>query len=296
MADEMTVAPSDFTFITTCKGRLAHLKQSLPRMCAQSGAQVIVVDYSCPDETAQWVKANHSTVKVIEVPGQSGFLLPRARNLGAAEATTPWIMFLDADILLAPGFLQQVLPRLDPKHYFRADPISRQNWGSVICTLDHFRSTGGYDEVYRGWGSEDDDLYDMLDWHGATKAGFPGALVSEIDHGNDLRTRYYDVSIVTGHRINQTYRRMKSDLTGVLGVSLPLEDRQRLYQRAQAIIDILEKGKRPSVKLELKVPDFISGLPEDFPVSKFGVTRMVRSLNYSVSLASIVQPRIDAAS
>lgn len=292
----MTASPGDFTFITTCKGRLEHLKQSLPRMCAQMAAKVIVVDYSCPDGTAQWVNANFPGVSVIEVPGQSGFLLPRARNLGAAEATTPWIMFLDADILLAPDFLQQVLPLLDQKHYYRADPISRQNWGSVICTLDHFRRTGGYDEVYRGWGSEDDDLYDMLEWHGAIKAGYPGALVSEIEHGNDLRTRYYDVSIVTGHRINQTYRRMKSDLTGVLGVPLPLQERHKLYQQAKAIIDILEKGKRPSVKLELKIPDFISGLPEDFPVSKYGVTRMVRALSYSVSLASIMQPRIDVAS
>lgn len=45
------------SIITTCKGRLEHLRQTLPKMLAQqysSRFEVIVVDYDCPDETYRW--------------------------------------------------------------------------------------------------------------------------------------------------------------------------------------------------------------------------------------------------
>ena len=40
-----------FSIVTTCKGRLEHLQRSLPSFAAQSGAEVVVVDYDCPDGT-----------------------------------------------------------------------------------------------------------------------------------------------------------------------------------------------------------------------------------------------------
>ena len=36
------------TFITTCRGRLAHLRETLPSFAAQPDAAVIVVDYRLP--------------------------------------------------------------------------------------------------------------------------------------------------------------------------------------------------------------------------------------------------------
>ena len=54
---DMTKAPQ-FSIITTCKGRLDHLKQTLPAMLAQADAEVIVVDFSCPQDTAGYVERN----------------------------------------------------------------------------------------------------------------------------------------------------------------------------------------------------------------------------------------------
>ncbi len=48
----MARAKPKFSIITTCKGRLEHLKQTLPAMLAQKDSEVIVVDYSCPHGTA----------------------------------------------------------------------------------------------------------------------------------------------------------------------------------------------------------------------------------------------------
>ena len=45
--------------IVTCKGRLEHLKQTLPLLMAMPDSEVIVVDYDCPDRSGDWVRAEH---------------------------------------------------------------------------------------------------------------------------------------------------------------------------------------------------------------------------------------------
>lgn len=284
MADSVTANPGDFTFVTTCKGRLAHLKRSLPRMCAQAGAQVVVVDYSCPDGAADWVRANHPGVQVVQVTDDAPFVVSRARNLGGAAVTTPWLMFIDADMLLADDFLQQVLPLLRPSLFFRAAPQSRQNWGSVICSREQYLLTGGYDEVYRGWGTEDDDFYDSLALTGARRADYPAALLSEIEHSDELRTRFHSVSIVTSHRINQIYRRIKFDLMSIMGMALPLPEREALYEQVRTCVRALELGQRQSARFEMQVPDWHMGPPPDISAADVGVVRLSRALHYTISL------------
>lgn len=44
------------TFVTTCRGRLAHLRRSLPTFVAQPDAEVVVVDYDCPERSGEWVE------------------------------------------------------------------------------------------------------------------------------------------------------------------------------------------------------------------------------------------------
>ena len=42
-----------FSIVTTCKGRLGNLKQSLPTFVAEAAAEVVVVDYDCPEGTGR---------------------------------------------------------------------------------------------------------------------------------------------------------------------------------------------------------------------------------------------------
>src|SRR3954471_12220533 len=86
-----------FGIITTCMGRLDHLKQSLPKMVAQGCHQVIVVDYSCPQHSGEYVRNNFPSVRVVSVAGQEHFSNWRARNAGASVATADVLVFVDAD-------------------------------------------------------------------------------------------------------------------------------------------------------------------------------------------------------
>src|SRR5215831_1429088 len=119
------MAAPDLSFITVCKGRLAHLKQSLPLLAAQTGTEAIVVDYSCPQGTHDWVAQNFPKVKIVKVDDDPGFCVARGRNLGAAAASTARLCFVDADVKLRDGFASWAREHAQPRHYYRALQASK---------------------------------------------------------------------------------------------------------------------------------------------------------------------------
>lgn len=242
-----------FTYITTCKGRLAHLKQTLPRLAAEPGIACVVVDYDCPDGTAAWVSANHPNVKVVRVTDTPGFSAARARNLGGAAATTEWLGFFDADILPAPQFFAEVLPQLKAGMHFRAQPLTRQTWGSVICRREDFELVGGYDEIYEGWGVEDDDLYEALKLNGVVAAGFAGALLSEVRHSDELRTRFHPISLIKSHRINSFYKQIKYDMMSLMRAPVPEQIRRSIYNNVRKEVLAESDGEKKPVKVTISL-------------------------------------------
>jgi len=158
---------SDMTIVTACMGRLAYLRQSLGRMVAQPGCSCVVVDYSCPDGSGDWVAAHHPAVRVVRVPGQTRFSVPRARNAGLRAIETPWVCFCDADVVPESSFIDAVRPLLRPGSYYRPAPLDDTGlYGTFIALRADLERVGGYDEVYQGWGDEDVDLYRALEFVG----------------------------------------------------------------------------------------------------------------------------------
>lgn len=96
--------PEDITYVTTCKGRLHHLKKTLPKIVKQGLGGIIVVDFDCPDGSGQWVKENYPQVQVIKINAQPTFDYSRSRNIGGHAAKTKWIAFFDADVLVSENF------------------------------------------------------------------------------------------------------------------------------------------------------------------------------------------------
>lgn len=182
---------NDIALLTTSRGRLHHLQQSLPLMLSQGAAEVVVVDYGCPDGTADWVERHHPTVRVVRVTDDTEFCLARARNTAAAHSRADWLVFVDADILISPGWVDWMRRHLVPGHFYRAAPIDGRRVpdtrGTVICTRDAFDALDGYDEMFRGWGGEDDDLYHRLAQQGVVQDIYPSAFVSAIAHDDSQR-------------------------------------------------------------------------------------------------------------
>jgi glycosyltransferase involved in cell wall biosynthesis len=230
------------SFVTTCKGRLHHLQQTLPLLAALDHAEVIVVDYGCPQGAGAWVEQHYPAIRVIRISDDPGFNVSRARNAGANAATAPWLCFIDADIVIQDGLLPWALENLRADAFYRPRPVDYEAYGSFFCTREAFLETGGYDEVIRGWGGEDDDFYLRLRLAGYREEGYPLALVAPIRHGDEERTAFYDKkNKESHHRVIQWYSNIKLDMMAIRGTPLPPAERMTLMQLAKQAAERVEQ-------------------------------------------------------
>ena len=164
-------------------------------MLRQPGAEVVVVDYGCPDGTADHVAARHPSVRVVRTGPVEGFNASLARNLGAAEATGETLVFVDADVVLADGFLAFVQENLKPDAFAKPrDPQTlgeNSVQGTCVVHRSHFELVGGYDEVLVNYGGEDLELYERLRTAHVQLMQLPPSLFARvIPHGQEDRERY----------------------------------------------------------------------------------------------------------
>lgn len=133
-------------------------------------SEIIVVDNNSTDNTANLARQAGAQV-VFEPINQIG----RARNAGAAAATGDWLLFVDADSVLNPGLLADILRLIeDGKSVGCGSTLQMQglpwwaNWtlqlwtgmsilfrwaagALVVCRSDAFRDVGGFSpELYAG--------------------------------------------------------------------------------------------------------------------------------------------------
>ena len=237
-----------FSIITTCKGRLDHLKATLPKMVAQGASEVIVVDYSCPEKTGEWVASNFPAVRVVSVPGQQQFSNWKARNAGASVATSDILLFVDADTALADGateWLSANLPeqafgffkRAASQSFNKGGPrlAANQLKGFHVIPAAAFRRVGGYDEVLEGYAAgADTDLEEKLLRTRLAKHALDTRIVeSVIQHDAASRTEHHAHPVSVSYGAGLLYRAAKRVLLRTRGdVELPLRVRQHLYGAA----------------------------------------------------------------
>lgn len=243
---------TDIAFITTCKGRLHHIQQTLPLLLAESPAEIVVVDYGCPQGVGDWVASHHPAVTVVRVDGAPGFCVSRARNAGAQKSSAPWLCFIDADVKVAPGWIRWMADNLDPRCFYRAGMVNgeriQDTWGTVLCSRKGFAAVGGYDEAFGGWGGEDDDLYERLKMAGYAESAYPPQFVDAIRHDDAERTLFHDIKDRELHHfVNRFYTEAKLDLMKLIGRELPLAERQTMMQKIKTEIMAwdLDRAKAP---------------------------------------------------
>jgi glycosyltransferase involved in cell wall biosynthesis len=272
------------SIITTCKGRLAHLQQSLPRMAGHPNTEVIVVDYDCPERAGDWVAAEYPEVRVVRVSDAPTFNISHARNLGAQSARGQWLGFVDADILLAQGFVEQALPLLREGAFYLVAHRDPQVVGTVFCARTDYVASDGYDEVLQGWGAEDRDFYARLGMLGRAQQRLPGAWFSVIQHGSDDRVRHYETKDRwLNQRIGALYAQIKHDLARQLGkLSLPRGLRQTIYDEVRRTLCHAAEASQKSARVQI-------ALPPDLSVRLFGC-KLQRVWTYTLEMQSEQPP------
>jgi glycosyltransferase involved in cell wall biosynthesis len=128
-------------------------------------SEIIVVNNNSTDNTANLARQSGAQV-IFEPINQIG----RARNAGAAGATGDWLLFVDADSVLNPGLLADILRLIeDGKSVGCGSTLHMQGlpwwanlvfqlwkgtsilfrWASgalVVCRSDAFRDVGGFNQ------------------------------------------------------------------------------------------------------------------------------------------------------
>lgn len=224
---------------------------------ALADAEVVVVDYDCPQGTADWVAGAWPAARVVRAYDRPHFNLSKARNLGAQVATSPWLLFVDADAPVAPTILDEVAPLLEPGCYLVPEPRPWPLWGNMFVAAEDHRRIGGFDETFEGWGGEDQDYNDRLEMIGRRKGAFPLALLESLQHTDERRTEFYALTdIPLNAAINSLYSDVKLDLMRQ-GLDLNAAARSTLY--ADVTRAVTEAGPNGPVRLQVTFRDKVSG-------------------------------------
>jgi glycosyltransferase involved in cell wall biosynthesis len=258
-----------FSIITTCKGRLHHLKQSLPRFLQQADAEVIVVDYDCPDGTADYVRRTHPEAKVVAVTDAPVFNISDARNRGAAAAVGTWLAFLDADVMIAPDMFDRVAATIETRghafrRYFRFHSGPLSLFGSCVVLRADFQAVQGYDVAIQNYGGEDNEFYARLERRKITRLGLDADLVETcLEHSQEDRVQFFKRKSVLGSmRINTAYRLVKSALLQQYGVpELPEEMRRAIYDLVRRSVKEAFRAGQTTVRIEVPLPDDHETMP-----------------------------------
>ena len=260
--------------ITTCKSRLNHLKQTLPLMLARPGVEVIVIDYGCPQGTQAWVQAHYPQVKTARIDDDPLFNHARARNHGLAMASSEQVAFIDADICLSDAWWKWwdgLEPQRRTVYRCAQDTPDRGIWGSWMGQKEDLLAVEGYDEMFRGWGGEDDDLYQRLDSIGCRFEEFPSGALTSIPHSDADRTRHQPmVRLLHSFTLARYYRTAKAEAMAFFRAKgeLPLTIRQQIDRQIRPAFEPFVSGREnrpPSITLKLQARE---GLTEKWHLAK----------------------------
>lgn len=109
--------------------------------------EVIVVDSGSKDGTDQWVGEHMRGARGHVVGRNVGF--GSGCNLGVIDARAPYVLFLNADVEVGPGWLEPLVDVLDTQDTVGAvAPIMRDQTGAI----QEFGSVVGADGWCRAWG------------------------------------------------------------------------------------------------------------------------------------------------
>lgn len=201
----MTVA-----FVTTCKNRVQHLRETLPRNMAENpDAKFIVLDYNdqqglpeilwkyCQDEIESGKLAVYSYRE--NVPFQMAHAKNMAHRCGMVEGANV-LVNMDADNYAAPGFSEWLREHFQSGEDIFAWPrmikegegrLAKGISGRIGVTRTAFVLAGGYDEKYKTHSPDDKDFDARLRRLGFDRREIPSHFLNAILHNDKMRFREY---------------------------------------------------------------------------------------------------------
>lgn len=217
-------------FCITCKGRLEHLKKTLPENLADNAdfldCKFVLMDYNSQDGLQEYIKSVHALnldsgyLSVYTHMASGAFHVSHAKNMAARCAILEGadiLVTLDADNYTGPGFTQFIADRFREAGPWAGRPaiwpgvflcpnfplIKSLPYGSEFGRPDRgyagrfaihakdFVKMGGYDESFNTWHGEDVDMIARLGRLGYSMRHFENSQLKTIPHGPEVRFKEY---------------------------------------------------------------------------------------------------------
>ncbi|MBY0425791.1 MAG: glycosyltransferase family 2 protein [Cytophagales bacterium] len=122
------------------------LEQFLPKVIEYSpGADIFVIDNASTDQSVQWLRESFTSVKVIQLDKNYGFC--KGYNLGIEQIESKYLVLLNSDVEVTPGWLSSCEDLLDQNDHIAAcqpkilDFYHRNRF-------EHAGAAGGYIDKY----------------------------------------------------------------------------------------------------------------------------------------------------
>jgi len=206
--------------ITTCKGRTAHLRATLPENLQFLGqdALVVLLDYNDTEGLGDYIQAEHradlDSGRLVYYRNSDAprFHMAHAKNQAHRCALLEGAWFLvnvDADNFTGPGFSDYVVRRFkegtaEEEAVFLGARGNHRGpggltkvrtppgcFGRIAVTADAFRQAGGYDEIFAGWSPDDKDFANRVANLGYCWRRIRTSFLRSIKHGHGLRFQEY---------------------------------------------------------------------------------------------------------
>lgn len=186
------------SIIIPCKGRLSHLRECLPNVLSQTyqDLQIIVIDFACPEKTKKNIAKGFGKDLRLECHRANvgnHWNLSESRNMGFAYSLGDRLLFLDADTILKPTFIEMAVKQLNESTFVTG--LIEPPWNGCGCLFVNrydFKKVRGYNEALTGWGYEDIDMYKRLEGIGLKRNSFDYTLIENIPHEDDTRNAYHN--------------------------------------------------------------------------------------------------------
>lgn len=217
-------------FCTTCRGRTAHVKQTLPRNLANnksSNSKFVLLNYDSPDGLLDYIVTNHQEalksgklVVYSYCPPDGKWHMAHAKSmamrLGILEGGDT-VVTLDADNFTGPNLDEYIDANLEPGSFLHPDfaSIKRMSWtperplrgfaGRLAIRAQDFLKLGGYDEQFNLWGSEDIDLLGRLHRSGYKPKFFHHTNLHVVPHGPEVRFKEYPEAVKNESKENSRW-------------------------------------------------------------------------------------------
>lgn len=166
------------SFCTTCMNRVEHLKETLPKnieLINKFNAELVLVNYDSKDDMHEFIMNNYSNyievrptsparsfqnkiINYIKIENKEYFDRFHAKNIAHRYTLGDVLVNLDADNFLTENVILLIINTFQKNMNSILQYMFEQNEGFIAISRDNFFKLGGYNELMKNWGFEDNDL------------------------------------------------------------------------------------------------------------------------------------------